>query len=167
MKELLQQYAAYNSWANQQLLETVLKLPEEMHLKETSSSFANLHATILHMWDAESIWWQRMKLQETVTPPSVNFKGSTRDVVSALLHQNMLWESWVKNATEAALQHVFQYYNSKREYFKQPVYQALMQAFNHNTYHRGQIVTMLRAFNVDKIQNTDYISWTRKNNVKM
>jgi uncharacterized damage-inducible protein DinB len=163
MKELLQQYAAYNTWANQKLLEIVLKLTEEQHQREVPGSFPTLHSTILHMWDAESIWWQRTKLQEVVTPPSVHFKGTTRDVINALLHQNKLWESWVNNATEAALQHVFQYYNSKREYFKQPVYQTLMQVFNHGTYHRGQIVTMLRQLSVDKIPGTDFILWTRAN----
>jgi len=167
MKELLQQYAAYNAWANQRLLDAILKLPEELHLRETPSSFPTLHATVLHMWDAQSTWWQRMKLQENVIPPSVHFKGNTRDAINGFLHQNMLWEGWVKNATEAALQHVFQYYNSKKEHFKQPVYQVLLQAFNHDTYHRGQMVTMLRSMNIDKIPNTDFISWTRKNNVKM
>src|SRR4051812_35345874 len=116
MKELLQQYAAFNVWANQKIFDAVLKLPEELHSKEVPSSFNTLHSTILHLWDAESIWWQRIKLQEVVTPPSVHFKGTTRDVINASLHQNALWESWVKNATEAALQHVFQYHNSKKEY---------------------------------------------------
>lgn len=162
IKELLQQYAAYNAWANQRLLEAVANLPDELLLKEVPSSFNSLHATVLHMWDAESIWWQRMKLQEIVTPPSVHFKGATRDIVAALLHQDRLLETWVNNASDAAIQHVFQYYNSKREYFKQPVSQVLLQVFNHDTYHRGQLVTMMRNLGIDKIPNTDFISWVRR-----
>ena len=64
MKELLKQYAAYNLWANKQLTDVLNKLPEEKHFAEIPSSFNNLYLTVLHMWDAESIWWQRLKLQE-------------------------------------------------------------------------------------------------------
>lgn len=161
MKELLQQLAAYDSWANQKLIECIQSLPEDATTKEVPSSFNSLQKTLLHMWDAESIWWQRVKLQEGVMPPSVNFKGTTRDITTAFLHQNKLWESWVINATPAAIEHVFMYYNSKREPFKMPIHQMLMQMFNHNTYHRGQLVTMLRQLGIEKIPGTDFLLWAR------
>ena len=161
MKELLGQYASYNVWANQKLAECTLSLSEETALKEVPSSFSTLQATLLHMWDAESIWWQRMKLQEGIVAPSANFKGTTRDVVTALQHQNKLWESWIGNASPAALDHVFMYYNSKRESFKQPIFQMLMHVFNHGTYHRGQLVNMLRQLGIQKIPQTDFVVWAR------
>src|ERR1044071_7876718 len=84
MKELLQQYAVYNVWANQKLTELVLILSEEQQQKEIASSFPSLHRTIFHMWDAESIWWQRMKLHERIIRPSENFNATTRDAVTGL-----------------------------------------------------------------------------------
>jgi len=162
MKELLQQYASYNAWANQQLTEQVLKLPEEQQTREITSSFPSLHLTVLHLWDAGSMWWQRLKLYENVIRPSANFSGNTRDAVNALQHQDKLWESWVHNASGAALQHVFAYQNTRKELFKQPVHQMLLHLFNHSSYHRGQLITMLRQLNSDKIPNTDYIAWSRK-----
>lgn len=165
MKELLQQLAAYNYWANQKLIECIQTLPEETTVKEIPSSFPSLQKTLLHMWDAESIWWQRLKLQEAVVAPSVNFKGTTRDITTALLHQNKLWETWINNANMVAIEHVFMYYNSKREPFKMPIQQMLIQVFNHGTYHRGQLVTMLRQLNVQKIPGTDYLLWTRAKKV--
>jgi uncharacterized damage-inducible protein DinB len=59
------------------------------------------------------------------------------------------------------LDHVFQYYNSKREYFKQPIFQMLLHVFNHGTYHRGQLVNMLRQLAVEKIPQTDFIVFSR------
>ncbi len=161
MKELLGQYATYNTWANQRLIECIQLLPEETALKEIPSSFKTLQATLLHMWDAESIWWQRMKLQEGIVAPSVHFKGTTRDVITALLHQNKLWENWIGNASPAALDHVFMYYNAKSEGFKMPIHQMLVHVFNHGTYHRGQLVNMLRQLGVQKIPQTDFAVWTR------
>jgi uncharacterized damage-inducible protein DinB len=162
MKELLRQLAAHNTWANQRLLESIVALPEDLQTKELPSSFSSLHATIVHMWDAESIWWQRMKLQEAVVPPSANFKGRTGDAVQALLLQNRQWEEWVNAATDMAIEHVFSYYNTKRELFKQPTYQVLLQILNHGNYHRGQLVNMLRQLGQQKIPGTDFIVWARK-----
>jgi uncharacterized damage-inducible protein DinB len=161
MKELLQQYAAYNLWADQQLTERVLKLPEEQQTKEFPGSFPSLHLTLLHLWDTGSAWWQRLKLHEVVIPPSVHFKGNTRDAVNGLLHQDKLWESWINNATEMALQHVFAYQNSRSVHFKQPVYQMILHVLNHSSYHRGQLVTLLRNLEADKIPNTDFIHFSR------
>jgi uncharacterized damage-inducible protein DinB len=161
MKELLVQLAAYNSWANQRLIDCIQALPEETALKQLPSSFNTIQATLLHMWDAQSIWWQRMKLQEGVIAPSVNFKGNTRDVANALLHQNKLWESWVNNASPAALDHQFMYYSSKKEPYKMNINQMLLQVFNHDTYHRGQLVNMLRQLEIKKIPGTDFVLWTR------
>lgn len=162
MKELLRQFAAYNTWANQRLCEFMLTLPEETLKQELRSSFPTLEITLLHMWDAESVWWQRMKLQEVVTAPSASFNGCPADVIQGLLNQNRLWEDWISSATEMALEHVFSYHNTKRELFKQPVYQVLMQFLNHGSYHRGQIVTMLRQLGYEKLPQTDFIVWSRK-----
>lgn len=69
MKEILSRFAAYNLWANQKIMETILTLPEEKQKTEVPSSFSNLYRTVLHMWDAETAWWQRMKLQNASSYP--------------------------------------------------------------------------------------------------
>lgn len=162
MKEILMQMSAYNAWANQKILETINNIPEEKQKAEVPSSFNSLYKTVLHMWDAESAWWQRMKMHERVIIPSENFNGSMQDVSNGLLSQSIQWKDWVDNATEMALEHVFQYYNTKREMFKQPVWQTVLHVFNHDNYHRGQLVTILRQLGVEKIPQTDFIVWCRK-----
>lgn len=162
MKELLQQLSAYNIWANDLLLESIKNLPVELHEKEVPSSFNSLLKTILHMWNAETVWWQRMKLQERITGPMEDFKGDIFDAIEGLKHQDRQWNEWIKNAQEHHLQHVFQYQNFNREQFKQPIYQMLIHIFNHGTYHRGQLVTILRQLGIEKIPQTDFIVWSRK-----
>lgn len=162
MKEILSQLSLYDVWANQLLLDVIADLPEEKQGKEVPSSFNSLYKTVLHMLDAESIWWQRLKLQERIVRPSDEFTGDMDMLSKAFLEQDRQWQEWVQNASEAQLQHVFQYQNSKREQFKQPVYQMLMHLFNHNTYHRGQLVNMLRQLSVEKIPATDFIVWSRR-----
>lgn len=162
MKELLLQLARYNLWANQLLISTIQSLSDEQHRAEVKSSFPSLFTTIQHMWDAESIWWQRVKLSEKVTRPSDEFTGTFQELSSSLLNQDKQWIDWIQQGQEHLFQHEFIYYNSKKEKFKQPIYQMLLHLFNHGTYHRGQLVTMLRQLGIEKIPQTDFIVWSRK-----
>ena len=162
MKELLKQMSTYNIWANQKIIDVILALPEEKQLAEVPSSFNSLHKTLLHMWDAESVWWQRMKLHERFIRPSDNFKGTTQDAVNGLMSQSYLWEGWVSNVSELMLEHVFEYRNDKKEQIKMPIWQMLTHVFNHNTYHRGQLINMLRQLGIEKLPQTDFSFWCRK-----
>lgn len=162
MKEILQQLASYNLWANSLLMEAIKKSPEEFHQQEIRSSFSSLLKTVLHMWNAESVWWQRLKLQERIIEPKDNFNGSMNDAIEGLMQQSKQWREWVVNSQEHHLDHVFEYRNFQGQQFKQPIFQMLLHLFNHDTYHRGQLVTMLRQLGVEKIPQTDFIVWSRK-----
>jgi len=161
MKQLLQQYAAYNIWANKIIIDQVNQLSEEQLHKEIASSFDTIYKTILHLMDVESIWWQRLKLAEHVEWPGRTFDGSVDELSKKLLQLSLQWEEWITNTNEVNITHVFAYQNSKKEQFKQPVYEMLLHLFNHQTFHRGQVVTMLRQLGIEKIQPTDFIVFSR------
>lgn len=161
MKELLVQYATYNVWANKKILDRVAQLSEAQIHREIVSSFSSIYKTVLHLLDAESVWWQRIKLAEQISIPSQNFSGDFNQLINELYNQSGQWEAWVKAATENRIQHVFAYQNSKKEQFKQPVNEVLLHLFNHGTFHRGQIVTMLRQLGVNDIPQTDFAFYRR------
>jgi uncharacterized damage-inducible protein DinB len=165
MKELLVQYAAYNLWANKSITDHILMLEPALHHQNVVSSFPTLHATVLHMWIAESAWWQRVKLLEKITIPAEAENPTMQDVVTGLLAQSALWEDWVKNTSEMMLMHVYSFQNSKKELYKQPVYETVMHVINHSTYHRGQLVTMMRTLAVNNIPQTDFAVFTRKKKI--
>ncbi len=162
MKEILSQYATYNIWANKELLKVILSLNKEQQQQTIESSFNSIQKTIAHVWDAESIWWQRLKLQEQITRPSETENLTIEIIATHWQQQSNQWEAWVHNANDVQLNHVFAYQNTKREQFKQPVWQMLLHLFNHGTYHRGQLVTMLRQVGVTPIPATDFGMWARK-----
>lgn len=162
MKELLQQYAAYDLWANKILLEKLTSVPPEILYKEMGSSFSSIYKTVVHLMEVESIWWQRVKMQENIMAPDKDPDENSQVLFKKLLTLSQQWNDWVKDANENYFTHVFGYYNSKKEFFKQPVYEMLLHLFNHQTYHRGQIITMLRQNGVEKIPATDFIVFSRK-----
>jgi uncharacterized damage-inducible protein DinB len=161
MKELLQQYAAYNIWATKQLVDRISKLPEEDTTKEIISSFPSINKTMQHMWLAEEVWWQRLKLTENIVLESEIVTGNFNELANALARQSQLFKDWVDNATETQLTHVFAFIRNK-EQLKMPVYQMLHHVFNHATYHRGQLVTILNQLGADKIPSTDFSTFSRK-----
>lgn len=166
MKQLLQQYAAYNIWASKLLFDRISKLTEEEIHKEIASSFPSLYKTVQHMWLAEEVWWKRLKLVENIEPQSEKFTGSFNELTTNLSKQSQQWADWVDTATENQLTHVFAYVR-KKEQQKLPVYQMLQHVFNHATYHRGQLVTMLRQLGADKIPATDFSAFCRRKGVAM
>jgi uncharacterized damage-inducible protein DinB len=161
MKELLQQYAAYNIWANKTLLDRISKLNEEQLHKEIASSFSSIYKTVVHMWQAENSWWQRVKLVEHFIPLSETFTGSFNEAVTGLANQSQQWGAWVDAATENQITHVFAFVRNK-EQFKMKVNDMLLHLFNHATFHRGQLVTLLRQLGeTDKIPSTDFSTFSR------
>lgn len=161
MKKVFTRYAAYNVWANQRMADCIINLPDEQLHREITSSFNSVYKTLLHLWDVESVWWQRVKLQEVVEWPGVKFQGTAKELAANLMKQSNQWKEWIDNSTEAALEHEFIYKNSKKEQFKQPVFEVLQQLFNHQSFHRGQLVTMLRQVGVEKLPATDIIVFLR------
>ena len=162
MKEILSQYAAHNLWANKQLIDVINQLTPEQIQQPITSSFPGIFKTLLHLLDAESMWWQRLKLQEHVERPSDTFAGDFNELQQKLLQQSTLYEQWTAGLLDHQLQHVFAYRRSKTEQQKQPVYQTLLHIFNHGSYHRGQLVTMLRQLEVTTIPQTDFNAFLRQ-----
>ncbi|MBK8611573.1 MAG: DinB family protein [Chitinophagaceae bacterium] len=161
MKELLQQYAAYNLWATGLLVDIINKLPGDDKTKEVAGSFPSLYTTLQHMWLAEEVWWQRLKLAEHIVLQSETFAGSFEELTANHAKQSELFAEWIQGATESQLDHVFAYIRNK-EQIKMPVYQMLHHVFNHATYHRGQLVAMLRQLGITKIPSTDFSTFCMK-----
>ncbi|TWW02072.1 DinB family protein [Chitinophaga pinensis] len=161
MKDILLSYAAYNLWANNKIADVLKKLPDTQLDQETGSSFGTLRKTVYHMWDVESLWYQRLHLVEQAVKPSPAFEGSFQDACARWQEQSVKLADWVRTVQPVRLQHVVAYYDTRKQYCKSTVIEILMQVFNHATYHRGQLVTLLRQAGINKIPVTDYSEFTR------
>lgn len=161
MKEIFVQYANYNLWANQTMVNIIHQLEEGKDVAEITSSFNSIQMTVKHLHIAELIWWQRLKLVENISLPEEK-NQSTIAICKDLLSTSAQWKEWVEKSHGIVFEHEFTYRNSKKEQFKQPVYQMLLHLFNHQTYHRGQLVTMFRQVGLEKIPSTDFMEWSRR-----
>jgi len=161
MKELLQQYAAYNQWANDRILTAAETLSTEQLHQQISSSFNSIWQTIFHLWGAEMLWWNRLQKGPHIAVVEDRFEGNITELANTMRRQDQQFVHLVNNLAENAFHEKLDYQSMKGDPFSQEVYLLLQQVFNHGTYHRGQLVTMLRQAGAATIPNTDFISWSR------
>ncbi len=159
MKELLQQAAVYNIWANQCICKALLVLPDEILDKPFVSSYPSLRLTVYHIWGIEALWYQRFMMAERSLIPQ--YEGSFAGFADKFLLQSKALRDFTDKATQVRLEHTMEYRNGRLVNCKSLVWQSLYHLFNHSTYHRGQVITLLRQAGVVKVPNTDYIEFSR------
>ena len=162
MKQLLAELADYHIWANKQIFDVILTLPVEKQKAVVPSSFKSLYETVWHVWFAENTWWQRLASPADIQPISKEYNGGFEEMVKSLHDQSHEWKNWISFVTEDGLKLPMQYKNAKGDEFSEPIYQVAMHVFNHATYHRGQLINMLRQLGVEKLPSSDFILWARR-----
>jgi uncharacterized damage-inducible protein DinB len=162
MKETLLCLASHNAWANKRLIEIMVNLSDELLEQDLLSSFPSLKKTTYHTWSAESIWLQRLQLAEQPVWQQSVFNGSFSEACDGWRKVSSQLIEFVKaQYDDKGFTHTMQYYSMKKESFKNPVYEVLLHVFNHSTYHRGQVVTMLRQAGITVLPATDLIEFVR------
>lgn len=143
------------------MIEALLKLDDEKLDQELVSSFPTIRKTVYHLWSAEFIWFQRLQLTENPVRIGDVFKGTFSEAcndwqkVSAAIIQFI-----EKEHNDRLMGHVIEFYREKKVY-KNKVSDILLHSFNHATYHRGQLVTMLRQLGVAKIPGMDLVTFAK------
>jgi uncharacterized damage-inducible protein DinB len=134
---------------------------DEIFRKDMASSFPSIEKTILHMCDAEAIWLQRLEWKEVREIPSVNFKGDKDQLLQLWIQGAAGFLNYItENRHDLAGQ--INYRDLKGNPYSQKRYEIAAHVCHHSTYHRGQIVTMLRQCGETEIPQTDLIAWYRK-----
>ena len=162
MKELLLNYARYNLWANKRICDFVLDIEEEKLHREIISSFPSILKTCAHVLGAEAIWVMRLHGTSPSAPPAKYEEMSMSEIATQWQNKSKEIISYVQSKTEEELTQVLSYKNIAGQSFTNSIRDIMQHVFNHETYHRGQIVTMLRQVGYSKLFPTDYIVFCRE-----
>jgi len=162
VKELLTLTARYNRWANAQLATALKSVPDAVLDAETPSSFPTLRRTVAHLRAAEQTWMDRLALVENPAWLGEDLGPSFSGLVDAWTAASGALVQFVeKQYNDRAFQHVVEYRDLRGASHKTPVGAVLQHVFHHSAYHRGQLVTMMRALGESKIPRTDFILFQR------
>jgi len=149
----------YNAWANRLLFDAVVQLPEEQYLRDLRSSHGGIHGTLQHIVWAEHLWLNRWLRKPNPTVP----QGKDLPTLAAVRTR---WEeieaergNFLAGAADRLDETIIvkpttggEYVHSFGEMFRHLI--------NHSSYHRGQVVTMIRQLGATP-PNTDLIRFYR------
>lgn len=161
-KQYFIELADYNMWANDLVLAWLDNINGEQWDKQVESSFNSIGETVLHIVSAESIWLERLNKLESPQWLQSTFEG-TKDETTALWKKSSAGlKKFIDGFNESAIMDklVFKRLNGDR--YEMPRYQVFAHVFNHSTYHRGQLVTMLRLVGYADVSSTDMLIFFRK-----
>ena len=154
--------ARYNFWANRLIVTSLQGMDGARLEAEVLSSFPTIRKTVAHLRAAERIWMDRLALAEAPVWLGEDSKGSFEDLCAQWLAiSEELVRFTEKQYNDKALLHVVEYRDLKKVVQKTPVFAVLQHVFNHSTFHRGQLVTMMRMVGETKIPKTDLIQFVR------
>jgi uncharacterized damage-inducible protein DinB len=150
----------YDQWANFKIIEVLAALTPEQLGKNMDSSFENIHGTLVHILSADKVWLDRWTGKNPLP-----LKAEKIPTIEALKKQWDMYYLDVGNylcgLTDDHLLKPQRYTDFRGNAHDQPLGLQMLHKVNHASYHRGQIVTMLRQLKVKPV-GTDFINFLRQ-----
>ena len=134
---------AFNSWATNKILDAVATMPADDIVRDMKSSHGSIHGTLTHLVAAEKIWlsrWLGSPDSQLMQPSAVPTLADLRAAWEKVGHETA---RWLGTMTDRKLQETFTM-TSKGESFTHTFAQAFQHVVDHSTYHRGQVITLIR-----------------------
>ncbi len=159
--ELLRFLFQYNLWADRRLMDVCASLSGEQLGRNLGSSFGSVRDTLAHLYGAEWVWNERFQGRSPMSLPTGTTFTDLASVRAKLEEMDLYFIDYVSKLTQQDLERVIRYKSFAGDEFSNPLWQSLHQLTNHATYHRGQIVTLLRQLGVKPV-STDLIAYYRE-----
>jgi len=153
----------YDAWATNRTLESVSALAEDVYLKDRQSSHGGIHGTLVHLFSAGWTWLERWKgtvVSRHVTVEEIPALGQLRDRWKGYRAD---LDSFLGRLTDGVLDAPLPYSDMRGNRHSEPLAQQMLQVTNHASYHRGQVVTMVRQAGGKPVA-TDLIAFFRMKN---
>src|SRR5882672_1318717 len=112
----------YSAWATRRVLESIAALnPEELQ-RDLGNSYGGVHGSLTHIFQADSVWFDRLMGAPTVPLSKYTPKADFSDWTPLLDR----YVSWAEGLTAAQWDRVVAHRNVKGEASQQPVWQIVL-----------------------------------------
>lgn len=136
--------AAYSAWATNRIFEALGTLSAEETTRDMKASHRSIHGTLTHLVGAEKMWLSRM----LGTPDRAMIRPEEFPTIADVKAQ---WEQtgfatakFLGAMSDKKLQETFSFLTAAGEQFTYRFSEALQHVVNHSTFHRGQVVALIR-----------------------
>lgn len=133
--------AAYGQWMNEKVYAACAKLSDEERKRDRGAFFESIHGTLDHAVWGDIVWFNRFVPNQTPTGPlgKIMFPDF-EELAAARRKLDADLVAWVASVDDAWLSEPMTW-TSKLYGFTQthPRWVQVVQMFNHQTHHRGQV----------------------------
>jgi uncharacterized damage-inducible protein DinB len=152
---------AYNAWANNRIFDIIETLPAEQYMQDMKSSLGSIHGTLVHLVGAEKVWLERWQKAPNVVFLKANEIYSFAELrnIWNIVQENR--EKFIAPFTDDMLNNAVSVTDSRGGVLVNTYSQMMQHLINHSTFHRGQVVTMLRQLGATPV-GTDLITYFRQ-----
>ena len=145
-------FARYNRWQNQSVYAAAGKLPDGTRKRNMGAFFKSIHGTLNHLVVGDQLWLDRF---EGVPTSITSLDQELHDDFDELTKKRELTDNrldrLVASLDDTRLSGTlkFRRLSGDKGELTLPVSIVMMQLFNHQTHHRGQVTTLLMQCGVD------------------
>ncbi|HYN06804.1 MAG TPA: DinB family protein [Vicinamibacterales bacterium] len=152
----------FHYWARNRMLAAVEPLSAEQYTRDLGNSFKSVRDTLVHMYSAEWVWYTRWQGTSPTSPIPFDKFADLAALTAAWRDLEAQVRSFVDGLEAAAVGRPFDYRMMNGQAVRSVFWQMLQHVVNHGTYHRGQVVTMLRQLGLPAPKSTDLIMFYRE-----
>jgi uncharacterized damage-inducible protein DinB len=160
-KDALRRLFEYTSWADHRVLRAAARLSVDDFRADRGASHGGVRGTLVHTLGAQWIWLERFK---GVSPTQGWDEGEFPDIVALSERWRAIEahrDAWFRGLRLEAVSKRITYRSLKGDPFSAPLWQLVQHVVNHSTFHRGQVVAMLRQLGLTP-PATDMVLWDRE-----
>jgi uncharacterized damage-inducible protein DinB len=160
-KEEVGRLLEYTVWANHRVMRVAATLGIDDFKRDLASSHGGVRGTLTHMMGAEWIWLERFK---GVSPTRGIDESEFADIVALRDRWTLIEEhraDWFRSVRESEVAVPVAFRTLAGVAYETPLWQLLQHVANHASYHRGQVITLLRQLGARTV-STDMLFWDRE-----
>jgi len=135
---------AFNRWANRRVLRDVAPLSREELSRNLDTSHTSIHGTLVHILWAEWLWVRRFRGQSPKRIFSPDEFSDVSQLATKWKRVEREQQKFISQLTDQRLGLRIEYENRQGERWEYSLAHMMQHLVNHSSYHRGQVVTLLR-----------------------
>lgn len=147
--------AAYNQWADEKVISWISAISEEQWKMANVSSFSSVKQTAIHIVSAEKIWYDFWNCMKDPVFLSGTFDGTKDDLLSVWNKSSANICRFISEHAETEFDHPVNFSYPDGRIGQLKYFETFGHCINHATYHRGQIVTLLRQAGFKDLSSID------------
>lgn len=160
-KRYFLELADYIIWADGNIIEWLHQISDPQWEQELTSSFPTIKQTALHIVSAQKIWLDFWAKTAEPVFLSAKFSGTKNELIAIWQQTSTALKTFVEAYPEDAYAQIVNFKWPRGGESNFEFWQTFSHFINHATYHRGQLVTMLRQAGFTKLSSTDLATYYR------